>query len=128
MVLKEIILINEQMKLFDDFKYNFDLDFKNPNELFTFILLYHNGEFKIPFKKILIPIHFMFGNFQCLRCGKCCKVYEDADVIGYLPKKLIEDGKETLANHIWVIRIQGRTFGSIYSNLDGSCSLCRARA
>jgi len=39
------------------------LSYKDPNWLFTYLFIYFNDRF---------PKHFVFANFQCLRCGELC--------------------------------------------------------
>jgi hypothetical protein len=40
-----------------------DLSYKDPKWLFTYLFTYFIGRF---------PKHFVFANFQCLRCGQLC--------------------------------------------------------
>jgi len=45
------------------FNYDYGLDYQDPLQVFE--LAQH---FSLKF-----PKHFIFGNFQCLRCGECCQ-------------------------------------------------------
>jgi len=42
---------------------DFWLHFNDPRQIFIYLYLHFNLKF---------PRHFIFANFQCLRCGKCC--------------------------------------------------------
>jgi len=71
------------------------------------------------------PKDIIFANFQCLRCGLCCKNYEGADIIGDIYKKLESDGREDLKKYIWIVEAKDLVFGGTEVSFPGSCSLCR---
>jgi len=77
MVWRNTMLYDQKSMLDDDnldiwtysrFNDDYFLDFKDPLELFAKQFQYFNLRF---------PKHFIFANFQCLRCGDCCMHYRD---------------------------------------------------
>lgn len=50
------------------------------------------------------PKHFLFANFQCLRCGLCCKKYKGIDVLDKSAiKKWVENSREDVLKHLTVV-------------------------
>jgi len=91
-------------------------DYDDPRELFHHMISLQLKRF---------PRDIIFANFQCLRCGLCCKNYEGADIFGDLEEKLKSDGKEHLLKYIWIVRCKDGAIGGTIPTARGSCTLCR---
>jgi len=94
--------------------------FKHPEDIFFL-------EFHIDKKHI--PKQFLFANFQCLRCGLCCKNYECAEIGVEEVEKWETEGQENILKHIWILRNpkNGRIIHAevLPTEVWGSCTLCR---
>jgi len=122
---KDNLLVEDDPKHYESFKRFWELDFKNPRDLFLALLHYLPGYWGGPEKRIDMPKHFLFGNIQCLRCGLCCKNYEGADIVGDIETKIIEDGKTDLLQYMWFVGNGESKIGSTIPTEKGSCTLCR---
>ena len=65
------------------------------------------------------PQHIFFANFQCLRCGLCCKNYEDVEVAEKLVLEWQIEGRDD------VLRYVDEQLSEIYSDTWTGCPLCR---
>lgn len=74
-----------------------------------------------------IPKHFVFANFQCLRCALCCKNYDAVQVFPEQIKKWESEGRDDILKYIWALpRKNGTIFvAEICSHDLGGCPLCR---
>lgn len=91
--------------------------FKNPHEMFDLRLYLDNKHF---------PQHFMFANFQCLRCGLCCKNYECVEVEEEQVKKWISENREDIMKHADIIDSpNGHFHTEIVPRSWTGCPLCR---
>lgn len=96
MVWKKVLMYshNEELELSRD-RYSkvntgdykrFYMETKVFNERYFFLEPYHKDPQEFFLRSYFFlgdkhfPKHFMFGNFQCLRCGQCCKNWEGAEV------------------------------------------------
>jgi|GEM_PF-5674829 hypothetical protein len=73
------------------------------------------------------PKTFLFANFQCLRCGLCCKNYEDIEITSREQvQKWKEEGKTEVLNHLDVMIDEPSFFhAEIYSTTWTGCPMCR---
>lgn len=53
------------------------------------------------------PRHFFFANFQCLRCGKCCKHYMPVKVHSSEIRKWTNRFRRDILEHVWCFRKRG---------------------
>jgi len=97
MVWKDNFLVDDELTTIDGFLDEFFplCYFMNPKDIF-FLNLYMG--------KKHIPKHFVFANFQCLRCGLCCKNYEVVQFYREQIKKWESEGREDILKHIWDLR------------------------
>ena len=79
-------------EVFGDF-YDFSskASFKDPKEVFRIGLHLDEKHF---------PKHIIFGNFQCLRCGLCCKNYNDVTVPRALISRWQRASRSDLLKHV----------------------------
>lgn len=71
------------------------------------------------------PKTFIFGNFQCLRCGLCCKNYECVPVMPELIRKWESERREDILRYVFVLRDEkGNIFAEIYPRGMTGCPLC----
>ena len=92
--------------------------FKSPKDIFTL-------GFHLDAKHF--PRHYFFANFQCLRCGLCCKNYDSVEVTS---KEQVEkwenEGREDVLNHLDVmIDEPGLFHAEIVSKSWTGCPMCR---
>ena len=123
---KDNVWFNESISPFYMFnnKYFPNSYFKDIKEHFH--LMFNLHSLKLISQNInSFPREIMFANFQCLRCGLCCKNYEGADIFGDLEERLMNDGKENLLDYIWIKKFKDGAIGSTIPTLMGSCTLCR---
>jgi hypothetical protein len=69
----------------------------------------------------------MFANFQCLRCGLCCKNYECVEVESKLVARWEAEGRDDILQYFVVYaRFEnGHVLGEIYPRGETGCPLCR---
>jgi hypothetical protein len=65
------------------------------------------------------PQHIIFANFQCLRCGLCCKNHDGVEV----STSLIEDWN--LEGRYDILRYVDKDLGEIYPEKGSGCPFCR---
>jgi len=53
------------------------------------------------------PRHFFFANFQCLRCGKCCRHYMPVKVHSSEIRKWTNRFRRDILEHVWCFRKRG---------------------
>jgi len=74
------------------------------------------------------PKHFLFANFQCLRCGLCCKNYECVPVYGSQVKEWELERRDDILKYV-VIYARSEDdkviLAEIYSRGITGCPLCR---
>lgn len=84
--------------------------FKDPKEVFKLGSYLDEKHF---------PKHVIFANFQCLRCGLCCKNYDCVQIAEELILKWqIEDRQD-------VLRHLDKDLSEIFSDSWTGCPLCR---
>lgn len=71
------------------------------------------------------PQHFIFGNFQCLRCGLCCKNYEYIPIEGKQIKHWKSEGREDVLQYVHTEVFPTGFFAEIYPRRMTGCPLCR---
>jgi hypothetical protein len=72
------------------------------------------------------PKHFVFANFQCLRCGLCCKNYESIEVYREQIEEWELEGREDILKHVWALEDNGRViYGEVFSSSWRGCPFCR---
>lgn len=99
----------------DFFLFTFPLfHFKNPKDIFDLGLHLDEKHF---------PKHFFFANFQCLRCGLCCKNYECVAVDwNQVNKWIVEDREDILQ---YVVGLNLPFFPEIYPRAMIGCPMSR---
>ena len=73
------------------------------------------------------PKHFIFANFQCLRCGLCCKNYECVPVEGSQVRKWELEGREDILKYVVIYGLlkNGNPIAEIYPRGITGCPFCR---
>jgi len=84
--------------------------FKDPKDVFK-LGRYLDGKH--------FPEHVIFANFQCLRCGLCCKNYDCVQVAEELILKWQVEDRENVLRHV------DEDLSEIYSDSWTGCPLCR---
>jgi hypothetical protein len=132
MVWKDNLFVNDIPKTFEGFMdkvfgYEVDIGFihffdfrlyypENPQDVFALGLHIDEKHF---------PKHFLFANFQCLRCGLCCKNYEDVEITEEtLIMKWEREKRDDILGHMWVNE-KGIFHAEIVPVGYLGCPLCR---
>ena len=118
--LDEIFSFSVLDPILDNPIFNFRLAyFKDPRDIFKIGLYLDEKHF---------PRHFLFANFQCLRCGLCCKNYECVPVEGSQVRKWELEGREDILKYV-VIYLRSEDdrviLAEIYPRGMTGCPLCR---
>ena len=124
MVWKDNFLVDGDPTTFEGFCDDFFLFcyFRDPKDIFSLNLHEYAHVGDKPF-----PKHFFFANFQCLRCGLCCKNYEAVEIYPEQVEKWELEGREDILKHIWTLRDNsGRiVIAEVFSRSWRGCPLCR---
>jgi len=87
---------------------------KDPKDAFRFVLYLDEKHF---------PKHFIFSNFQCLRCGLCCKNYDCAEIERGQIEEWELEGREDILKYIWLP--DGFSCGEVENPSWRGCPFCR---
>lgn len=92
--------------------------FKNPKDIFRLGVYLDEKHFSK---------HFVFANFQCLRCGLCCKNYECVPVEKSQVIRWKLEGREDILKYVVIYgRLEnGYGVAEIYPRGITGCPLCR---
>lgn len=92
-------------------------NFKTPEDMFRLRFYLNDKHF---------PQHFVFANFQCLRCGLCCKNYEDVEVEEEQIRNWTLENREDILKYVDIIPLQdGHIHAEIVPPSWTGCPLCR---
>lgn len=92
------------------------LHFNDPRKIFAYLYQHFNDKF---------PKHFIFANFQCIRCGECCN-WDWRDIYREDIEKWISESRYDILRHIYCLKYHVNCRSRfLHYYFENPCENCR---